>query len=164
MCGSNRAMSSAADVSVDVQTCPITQDEIRIPIRLRGATFDVVAILMLLEQQGVQATHPYDRQSFTREELKLIYTTALTGCPQTLIEQGWLLPSAFLSSIHAQDGTPPAPVHSQNVQQQPQRSDRYELRLRLGDRVCSMTAYELCVFASIAILSVCVILLYVNKT
>lgn len=56
--------------------CPITQEEIRQPIELRGVRFELEGVLELLRVQGHEAKHPYDRTPFTDTELRHIHDQA----------------------------------------------------------------------------------------
>jgi hypothetical protein len=95
--------------------CPITQEEIRRPIVLRGARFELVAILDVLRVLGPQASHPYERTPFTDAELLNIYIHALHLEPAYLLEQGWMMPSRFFASQRPPqddaDPPPPASLH-----------------------------------------------------
>jgi hypothetical protein len=79
--------------------CPITQEEIREGIVLRGTEFELVAILALLVNLGALATHPYSRTRFTDTELAHIHFQALIHRPLFLLEHGWLLKRNFLRDL-----------------------------------------------------------------
>lgn len=93
---------------VEERVCPITQAKIELCIELRGACFELSAILALLHSRGVNATHPYERTSFTRAELLHIHCSALFYTPEFLLEQGWMLPSCFLASVEPSGAAPAA--------------------------------------------------------
>lgn len=77
---------SLMDVS---PVCPITQEEIRHPIELRGVRFELEGVLELLRVQGHEARHPYDRTPFTDTELRHIHDQALLLGEPALVENGW---------------------------------------------------------------------------
>jgi len=79
--------------------CPITQEEIREGIVLRGTEFELVAVLALLVNLGALATHPYSRTRFTDTELAHIHFQALIHRPLFLLEHGWLLKRNFLRDL-----------------------------------------------------------------
>jgi len=100
------------------EVCPITQEEIRHEIVLRGGRFELVAILEIIRVQGTQAQHPYERTPFTDEELKTIYVNALHLEPAYLIEQGWMLPSGFFA-------------HSKEITGETQQEQQQRIRCRV---------------------------------
>ena len=105
--------------------CPITQEEIREGIVLRGTEFELVAVLALLVNLGALATHPYSRTRFTDTELAHIHFQALIHRPLFLLEHGWLLKRNFLrdlkpngTTLHgtAPDRSAPRPPRPQTLE------------------------------------------------
>lgn len=80
--------------------CPITQEEIRQPIELRGVRFELEGVLELLRVQGHEAKHPYDRTPFTDTELRHIHGQALLLGAPALVENGWTQESSFMRQFH----------------------------------------------------------------
>lgn len=125
--------------NTEASICPITHEAIAHPICLRGAYFDLKSILELLQANGPDAMHPYERTSLTPTELRQIYVDALEKYPAYMIEAGWALPSTFLAYTRGgRDDT-----SQQTEEQLPSPTQQ-------SCCCCSrISAYELCVCAAL---------------
>jgi hypothetical protein len=101
------------------RVCPITQDEIRQPVFLRGVPMEVGAVLDLLAS-GAPRNHPYDRKPLTPAEIAAVHEEALRHeeTRASLMEHGWMagitdLPAAVPPEIALpgpQQPAQPAPI------------------------------------------------------
>jgi hypothetical protein len=112
----------------DAKICPITQESIRHGIVLRGAHFELRAILDMLRIHGARSYHPYERTPFTDEELKTIYVSALHLEPVYLVEQGWMLPTQFFAQFKEPQ---PAIVNAVELPAPNNRCQGYEISVFL---------------------------------
>jgi hypothetical protein len=133
--------------------CPITQEAIVNPIVLRGASFELSAVLDLLRVKGPEALHPYERTLFTDTELLNIYLHALHLEPSYLLEQGWMLPGQFMAGVKATDSS--FPSSSSSSSSSSAAAHRTNDTPRLNPTICSLTFYE----ASTCLILVCLLLL-----
>lgn len=71
--------------------CPLTLEEVRHGVTLRGVSMEVSAVLALLAS-GAPRRHPYDRLPFTPEEIRAVHLAALmhSSTRTELYRLGWL--------------------------------------------------------------------------
>lgn len=134
--------------------CPITQEPIIKCIVLRGAKFELDAIVKMLHQGRSRSTHPYDRTHFTTLELVYIHNEALARCPEVLAETGWTQQTSFVADLSTtapvSTVTDTAPTQVRGPGEEDETRDLCSCMC--GSYHVSCTAYETCVVCMLTVL------------